>query len=74
MAKYKGPVILGSDSHFSDRVGKFSEAVELVGEVGISQHRILNTSPEQVLGYLDSRRKQRGEFSNRVHLKLNVMA
>lgn len=59
MAKYKGPVILGSDAHFWDRVGEFSEALELVREAGISQHQILNTSPERVLDYLATRRKHR---------------
>jgi len=61
MAKYKGPVILGSDAHFWDRVGEFSDAVELVGEVGISEDQILNTSPERVLDYLALRRKHRTE-------------
>lgn len=59
MAKFKGPVILGSDAHFWDRVGEFSEALELVREAGISQHQILNTSPERVLDYLATRRKHR---------------
>ncbi|MBC2725359.1 phosphatase [Desulfosporosinus sp.] len=61
MAKYKGPVIIGSDAHFWDRVGEFSEAVELVRDVGISEHLILNTSPERVLKYLALRRYQRSE-------------
>jgi len=43
MAKYKCPLILGSGAHFWDRIGELSEAVELVREVGISQHQILNT-------------------------------
>lgn len=59
MAKYKGPVILGSDAHFWDRVGEFSEALELVREAGISSQQILNTSPERVLDYLATRRKHR---------------
>lgn len=59
MAKYKGLVILGSDAHFWDRVGEFSEALEIVREAGISEQQILNTSPERVLNYLASRRKQR---------------
>lgn len=59
IAKYKGPVILGSDAHYWDRVGEFSNALDLVHEVGISEEQILNTSPERVLAYLASRRKQR---------------
>ena len=59
MAQYKGPVILGSDAHFWDRVGDFSHALELVHEVGILEDQILNTSPERVLKYLATRRKTR---------------
>lgn len=59
MARYKGPVILGSDAHFWDRVGDFSYALELVREVGIPEHQVLNTSPERVLEYLATRRKNR---------------
>lgn len=59
MAQYKGPVILGSDAHFWDRVGEFSDALELVREAGIAEHQILNTSPERVLNYLANRRKDR---------------
>ena len=59
MAQYKGPVILGSDAHFWDRVGDFSHALELVHEVGIKEHQVLNTSPERVLEYLATRRKNR---------------
>ncbi|OLN26854.1 phosphatase [Desulfosporosinus metallidurans] len=59
MAKYKSPVILGSDAHFWDRVGEFSDALDLIHEAGISEHQILNTSPERVLDYLAIRRKQR---------------
>ena len=65
MAKYKGPVVLGSDAHFWDRVGEFNEAVELVREVGISEYLILNTSPERVLDYLALRRKQRTDSNQR---------
>ena len=59
MAKYKGPVILGSDAHFWDRVGELGKVLELVRETEISEHQILNTSPERVLDYLATRRKLR---------------
>ncbi|MDR3599673.1 MAG: phosphatase [Desulfosporosinus sp.] len=59
MAKYKGPVILGSDAHFWDRVGELSDALDVIHEAGIAEHQILNTSPERVLDYLAMRRKQR---------------
>lgn len=59
MAHYKGPVILGSDAHFWDRVGDLSHSLELVREAGISEEQVLNTSPARVLEYLASRRKNR---------------
>jgi len=59
MAQYKGPVILGSDAHFWDRVGEFSHALELIHEAGILEHQVLNTSPDRVLDYLATRRKNR---------------
>jgi Histidinol phosphatase and related hydrolases of the PHP family len=59
MHQYKGPVILGSDAHFWDRVGNFKYALELVHEVGIPEQQILNTSAERVLGYLAERRTHR---------------
>ncbi|SHH83815.1 phosphatase [Desulfosporosinus lacus] len=59
VVQYKGPVILGSDAHFMDRVGEFGQALALVREVGISEEQILNTSTERVLDYLASRRKDR---------------
>lgn len=59
MVHYKGPVILGSDAHFTDRVGEFSQALTLVREVGMTEDQILNTSPDRVLDYLATRRKKR---------------
>ncbi|HWQ73502.1 MAG TPA: phosphatase [Desulfitobacteriaceae bacterium] len=59
MAKYKGPVVLGSDAHYWDRVGEFDDALDLVLEAGIPEQQILNTSPERVLDYLAVRRKHR---------------
>lgn len=59
MAQYGGPIILGSDAHFYDRVGEFRFALELVAEAGIKETQILNTSPKRVMDYLTSRRKQR---------------
>lgn len=58
-AKYGGPIVLGSDAHFWDRVGELSSALELVEETGINEKQILNYSPERVLDYLHQRRKQR---------------
>lgn len=58
-AKYGGPIALGSDAHFWDRVGVLDFALELAKEAGIKEEQILNYSPERVLNYLAQRRKQR---------------
>jgi putative hydrolase len=58
-AKYGGPIVLGSDAHFWDRVGGLDLAVELALEAGISDEQILNYSPKRILYYLEQRRKQR---------------
>lgn len=63
MAKYKSPVILGSDAHFWNRVGEFSQALDLIHEVGITEYQILNTSPDRVLDYLATRRKHRSRLA-----------
>lgn len=73
MVKYKSPVILGSDAHFWDRVGEFSDALVLVQEAGISEHQILNTSPDRVLDYLATRRKNRSNINKLSHrYRLNI--
>lgn len=59
MARYGGPVILGSDAHFWDRVGEFTHALELVQEAEIPAEQILNTSPERILDYLETRHQKR---------------
>jgi putative hydrolase len=41
-------VCLGSDSHFTDTVGKLSAAVELVKEAGIKPDHVINSSVELV--------------------------
>ncbi|MHB8125527.1 MAG: phosphatase [Desulfitobacteriaceae bacterium] len=69
MAKYKGPIILGSDAHFWDRVGEFSHALDLVHEAGVPEHQVLNTSPARVLDYLATRRKQRSRLAQ---VSLNI--
>lgn len=58
-AKYGGPVVLGSDAHFWDRVGKLNLALELAEEAGIKEEQILNYSSDRILNYLDQRRNQR---------------
>jgi putative hydrolase len=59
MAHYKGPVILGSDAHYWDRVGELSHALSLVKEAYIPEGQILNTSAERILDYLKLRHQRR---------------
>jgi putative hydrolase len=59
MARYGGPVILGSDAHYSDRVGDLGLAMELAREAGVLEAQVLNTSVQRILAYLESRRGQR---------------
>lgn len=61
MAKFGGPVVLGSDAHFRDRVGEFGYALELISESGILERQILNTSVSKVLDYLALRRQRRDQ-------------
>lgn len=61
-AKYGGPIVLGSDAHFWDRVGVFDFALELANGAGIKEEQILNYSPNRILNYLEQRRKQRSSI------------
>lgn len=58
-AKFGGPIVLGSDAHFWDRVGVLDLSLELAVEAGIKEEQILNYSPKRILSYLEQRRKQR---------------
>lgn len=62
-AKYGGPIVLGSDAHFWDRVGEVSSSVDLAIKSGIQEEQIINTSPEKVLDYLRERRKKHPQTS-----------
>jgi len=48
-------LVMGSDSHFAPSLGDFSEALELIQEVGFPQARLLNTSPRTLLDFLERR-------------------
>ena len=64
MKHYGGPVVLGSDAHFWDRVGEFSLALELVQEAEIPEHQILNTSVEKVMSFLKKRHLARPQIQS----------
>lgn len=46
--KYEVPVILGTDSHFCDSVGRFDEVLALLQTLDFPEHLILNTDPENI--------------------------
>lgn len=64
IAKYGGPVSLGSDAHFWDRVGEFSNCLQLIQESGIKEEQILNTSLSKLEDYLKRRHEMRPLFNS----------
>lgn len=46
--RYSVPIILGSDSHFSDGIGRFGEAVRILEEMDFPEELILNINPENI--------------------------
>ncbi len=44
--KYDCPVILGSDAHFSEAIGNFTEVLQVIEEVGFPEALIVNMEPE----------------------------
>lgn len=58
--KYKTLISLGTDAHWADQVGNFSEALKILEEAGIREDQILNTSREKVIRYLSKRHAGRG--------------
>lgn len=61
------PLIIGSDSHFADSVGRFDEALELCRQAGVREEQIINTTAEKTLAYLAERhgRRPKREAENR---------
>lgn len=58
-------LVMGSDAHFAASLGDFTEAFELIQEVGFPQERLLNTSPRVFLDFLERRGHPRiPELSN----------
>ncbi len=59
IAKYGGPITLGSDAHYCDRVGDFDNCLMLIQECGIKKEQIINTSLAKLESYLKWRRELR---------------
>lgn len=56
--EYGAKIIVGTDSHFADYIGDFTQADALLAENGIEADQVLNTSIERILRHLN-RRKNR---------------
>jgi len=50
-------VAIGSDAHWSEQVGNFPLATELVSKVGLKESQVINTSVQEIYLYLQSRGK-----------------
>ena len=56
LCKKIGNVIsLGTDAHISFFMGNFTESERVLAEAGVSDDQIINTSPQKVLRFLESR-------------------
>jgi len=57
--QYGAKLIVGTDSHFAEAVGRFSQAVELLHENGVTPQDVLNSSIERILEHLMRRNNRR---------------
>ncbi len=62
IAAYGGPMVIGSDAHFAQDVGRFDYAVEAVLAAGIREEQVLNSSVEKVLQYLGRKKTDKGDI------------
>lgn len=46
--KYQVPIVMGTDSHISDTIGKFEDALKIIEEVHFPEELILNYEPENI--------------------------
>lgn len=51
--QYEEPIIIGSDAHIDQDVGKHEEAWALVREVGVPEHLIANTNLDLYFSYIN---------------------
>ncbi|MEG1942117.1 MAG: phosphatase [Cetobacterium sp.] len=65
LAKKEGCyIVLGSDSHYSDHIGEFTNAIKLIEEVGYPEELILNSSVENLENFLKLRKGLRPKEIN----------
>lgn len=55
-------VSVGSDAHYTDRVGCFDAVLDLLDRAGISEDQVLNTSVDKVKNFLRGKGKLGGHF------------
>lgn len=53
---YEVPVVLGTDAHFHEAVGEFSEAIELLESLEFPESLVLNTSPDRLMKVIHQKR------------------
>lgn len=49
---------IGSDAHFVDRVGAFSQALAVAAEMGLAEDRVLNRDLASTMAFLERRRRR----------------
>ena len=54
--KYNTPVVVTSDAHFCDAVGKFDAMLKLFEEIGIDENMVMNTSLEKFIDYMKDKK------------------
>jgi len=57
--KQETKVIIGSDAHYKDAIGKFSESIDLVRELNFPESLIVS-DPKELLKIIEDKRKSRG--------------
>ncbi|TCN85354.1 phosphatase [Shewanella fodinae] len=53
--QYDAPLVMGSDSHIAFTLGQFDEALKLIDAAGYPYERLLNYTPNKLLGFLHER-------------------
>ncbi|MGE4262243.1 phosphatase [Shewanella sp.] len=53
--QYDAPLVMGSDSHIAFTLGQFDEALKLIDAAGYPHERLLNYTPNKLLGFLYER-------------------
>ena len=62
--QYRVPVILDSDAHFADDVGRMSYALQVVREVDFPKHLIANVRTKLFFDCLAAKKNQSGILNN----------